>query len=454
MSGQWRRRLSTLLALAPQALVGDDGSSKRDWIDATKNPVDWLTWGADLRLRNDSAENPSLRDDDPPGHTYSFERLRLREWNNIVAFAPLELNLRLTWEGRHYWAPASKDAWDRSDIIVDSLYVKLTLPLITVVAGRQDMVFGEGWLISDGTPLDGPRTNFFDAARLTFDLAPLKSTLDLVYIDQRGSPNARLPPLFSRNKPLMEQNERAGVVYLIAQPIASVRIDLYGIYKHDEPIQANGDSGGFYTVGTSLTVNLGRHWLLRDEGAYQFGHRKNTVLFPNQDDQLSAWGNNGRLALAFLDTRKNQLWLGYEVLSGNDAHDIHNHQFDPLWGRWARYSELFPNEFDRPSERSNLERFNVGYQVEPILGMQILANYHAIFAYAHRFAGTAGYSNGGDFKGHLVTAMLKHSFNRVVMVKLLVEYFKPGNYYAAGDGPLGTRLDPATFVRGEVFLTF
>ena len=53
-----------------------------------------------------------------------------------------------------------------------------------------------------------------------------------------------------------------------------------------------------------------------------------------------------------------------------------------------------------------------------------------------------------------MTAMLKHSFNRVVMVKLLVEYFKPGNYYAAGDGPLGTRLDPATFVRGEVFLTF
>jgi hypothetical protein len=448
--------VSALLTVAP-AMARAEASvdTPRGWVEQVKSPVTWFNWGADLRLRNDSAENPSLQDADPPGHAYSFERLRLREWNTLTFFERLDLNLRLTWEGRHYWAPASKNTWDRSEIaIFDNVNATLRLPFVTLVVGRQDMVFGEGWLISDGTPLDGPRTFFFDAVRATLDLAPLKSTLDLVYIDQRADPDARLPPLSSKGRPLMEQDERGAVVYLTSKPVDSARIDVYGIYKRDRAIQRNGDTGSVYTGGASLAFDVGSHWSARGEGAYQFGQRANGVLFPNQDDRLSAWGHNARLTYVFRDHLKNQLWLGYEVLSGSDAHDTHNHQFDPLWGRWARYSELFPNEFDRPSERSNVVRLNVGYQIDPMDFMQVQANYHAIFAYAHRFAGVPGYSDSGRFKGHLATALLKHSFNRFAAAKLLVEYFKPGNYYAGGDGPWTTRLTSAAFVRGEVVLTF
>ncbi len=38
---------------------------------------------------------------------------------------------------------------------------------LTATVGRQDIIEGVGWLVMDGTPLDGSRTVYFDAARFT-----------------------------------------------------------------------------------------------------------------------------------------------------------------------------------------------------------------------------------------------------------------------------------------------
>jgi hypothetical protein len=429
-----------------------------DWADRIKSPVEWFSWGADVRLRNDTSDNAYLTDADPPGHTYSFERLRIREWNTLSPCKGFEFNLRFTWEGRHYWAPDSKEEWDKSEIVFDSLNGKFKfqeIPL-TLIAGRQDIVFGEGWLVSDGTPLDGPRTNYFDALRATVDMKEIKGALDLVYIDQTSDSNRRLAPIFSKDRPLMEQDERGAIAYFTTKPGDSTQIGAYFIYKHDEAVLKSGDNGDVYTIGGSLAHDLNSNVTGRVEGAYQFGTRKNAVMFPNQESALSAFGLNSRLTYSFRDPLKSQAWLGYEVLSGNDAHDSHNHQFDPLWGRWAKYSELFPNDLDRPSDRSNLHRINIGCQVEPANGMPIQANYHAIFAYANRFSDTPGFSDHGSFKGHLFTALLRYQYNRFWSGYLLGEYFIPGNYYEApsGGGPLHTRDDPAAFLRTQIVFTF
>lgn len=423
-----------------------------------KNPVKWYVWGTDMRWRNDTENNLYLTEADPPGHVYSFERLRLREWNTFILRKGIEFNHRFTWEGRHYWAPDSKGAGDRSEIVWDNLNFKLRFQEIPVnlTVGRQDIVFGEGWLISDATPLDGPRTTYFDAVRATVDLKTSKSALDLIYIDQTASPNTRLRPIFSEGKMLMEQNERAALAYFSTKSIEHTEIDPYFIYKHDMAVQANGDTGNVYTLGSILARDFSKNVSGRVEGAYQFGTRKNATMFPHQDGALSAFGLNSRLTYSFRDPRKNQVWLGNEVFSGNDAHDLHNHQFDPLWGRWARYSELFPNDVDRTSDRSNLHRLNLGYQIEPVKGMPILVNYNAIFAYANRFAGTPGFSDIGRFKGHLFTALWRYQMNHSWQAYLLTERFLPGDYYQtpAGGGPLRSRKAPANFMRLQFIYTF
>lgn len=422
-----------------------------------KNPAPWFKWGMDLRFRNDTSINPYLTEADPPGHSYSFERLRLREWDTITPCSWLELNCRFTWEGRHYSLPDSKDEWDESDIIVDNLNFKLRLPElpVTLTVGRQDISFGEGWLISDGTPLDGPRTFFFDAVRATAELSQIKSTFDLIYLDQASSPNRWLVPFFSKNKPLMEQDERGVIAYFSNKAVERTQIDGYFIYKHDRAVLPAGDRGEVYTFGSRMLRDFSTNVSGRVEGAYQFGRRENAVMFPDQTGALSAWGLQSRLTYNFRDSWKNQLWLGYAVLSAGEGDDSVNHQFDPLWGRWAQYSELYPNDLDRTSDRSNVHRINLGYQLEPTPRMSIQANYHALFAYADRESGVAGYSEHGNFKGHLMTAILRYQFNRFWSGHVLGEYFIPEDYYAsAPSGPLRTRRESAWFLRSEVMFTF
>lgn len=438
-----------------RAQVQPDGVS---WTDRVKNPAPWFTWGADVRLRNDSSGNPFLTEADPPGHSYSFERLRLRQWNTLSPADWGELNVRFTWEGRHYWLPDSRKEWDESDLIFDSLNGKFKLPDFpaTLIVGRQDFSFGDSWLISDGTPLDGPRTFYFDAVRATIELDRIKSTLDVIFLDQAGKSDARVPVLFGDSKYVIEQDERGVIAYLRNKSIEQTLMDAYFIYKHDKAVLPAGDTGEVYAFGSRLARNFNTNVAGRIEGVYEFGRRANTVMFPNQHVSLSAWGLNSRLTCSFRDRSKNLLWLGYEMRSGSDVHDPARHQFDPLWGRWAQFSELFPDELDRPSDRANLHRINLGYQIEPAAGLLLQAGYNAIFAYAGRKSGTLGYSEDGDFKGHLMTLLLRYDFNRYWSGLILGEYFIPGDYYAvpAGGGPLSSRDDPASFLRVQMLFTF
>ena len=467
MNGDQKNRCIVVLGIflllggaktARTQVMSGSPSPIQDKTDQTRNPFSWFKWGTDVRFRHESIENPSLTEADPPGHSYSFERVRVREWNTFNPGKEFEFNIRFTWEGRHYWMPASKAEWDKSDIVFDNFNAKFKFQMIPAILtlGRQDIVFGDGWLVSDGTPLDGPRTTYFDAVRATIELKKIKSTLDLIYIDQTSSPNGRLSPIFSKGKPLMEQDERGAILNLSIKSAEHTQIDPYFIYKHDEAVISSGDNGDVYTIGGRLDRDFNSNISGHVESAYQFGNRNNAVMFPNQESSLSAWGLNSRLTLSFNDALNTKVWLGFAVLSGNDANDSHNHQFDPLWGRWAQYSELFPNDLDRPSDRSNLQRINLGYQAEPTDGMMVQANYHTLFAYANRNSGTPGFSDNGKFKGHLFTALLKYQYSRFWSGLLLGEYFIPGNYYEipSDGGPLEARNDPAAFLRIQIVFTF
>jgi hypothetical protein len=384
--------------------------------------------------------------------------MRIREWNTLAPYKWFAFNLRFTWEGRHYWKPASKAGWDRSEIAFDNINFKFNFQQIpaTLVLGRQDIVFGEGWLVSDGTPLDGPRTTYFDAIRMTINLTKPNSVLDLVYIDQKASPTMRLPPVFSQDKPLMEQNERGVIINYSCKANQRTTYEPYFIYKHNEATLPNGDKGDIFVTGIRFEYGSANNLSYRIDGAYQFGKRRNLVMFPNQESELSAFGVNSRLTYNIQGHLQDRLWLGYSVLSGNDASSNHNHQFDPLWGRWAQYSELFPNELDRPGERSNLHRINLGHQFEPVGKFLVQTNYLAIFTYANRNSGIQGFSSNGKFKGHLFTALLKYQYNRFWSGLLLGEYFIPGNYYETPQGNqlLSSRNKAAVFLRAQIIFTF
>lgn len=435
--------------------------------DAPSSPVDW---GADLRLRQIFIGNVGLNSDSPIADR-SFERLRLRLWGNYKPNDQFGLNTRLIWEGRHYVQP-DKDTyplpgfqdWYSGGILFDRLNVDLkpiaTLPL-TFRLGRQDLIFGNGWLILDGTPLDGSRTIYFDAARATYELASLDTTVDLIYIDQNADTGRFPQPLNGEVEDQTEQYETGTVLYLRNKSLLTKgMVDGYFIYKHNRanntpgnirtnngaPFPSPSDTGDIYGLGARVDTPLTDKWSLRAETIYEWGTRNNA--------DLSAFGFNGRVGYLLGGALAQALHLEYEYLSGDDPNNSTSQMFDPLWGRWPQWSELMIYQWpleSRVGEATNLQRLNLGWGAKPHETTTVTVNYHALWANENSTrtaAQLANITDDGRFRGHLFTGWIKTKLNKHVSGHLVAEYLMPGDYYAK------SRRDDSYFVRAEINLTW
>ncbi|MCU0241103.1 MAG: hypothetical protein MUF51_01615, partial [Vicinamibacteria bacterium] len=147
------------------------------WIKKSKEPFAWWKWSADLRIRDEFQNNASSLTNDhavAPRHKQNYQRLRLRFGNVFTPIKDVDLNLRLTIESRNWMkdtaSPPIHKGWDWNEVVFEYAHIRLKNlggSPITITAGRQDLQFGEGFLIFEGTPLDGSRTMYFDALRAT-----------------------------------------------------------------------------------------------------------------------------------------------------------------------------------------------------------------------------------------------------------------------------------------------
>lgn len=416
-----------------------------DPIAAIKQPVPWFRWGLDYRLRWEYLDNGFTLNRHTPDDEWNFQRLRPRLSGSLAPAPGLELNTRFMWESRHWCSPDSKPTWEWNDGLFDQMNLKIKVPdtPATLTIGRQDIILGDGWLVLEGTPLDGSRTIYFDAARLNLDLKEAKTTADVIYIQQYSDTDAWLPPIRDQDRPQIEQDEIGAILYVSNKSITRTQIDGYFIYKDDEDVLPNGDDGDVYTFGGRAVHDFTDHVVGKTEAAYQFGERN--------EQELCAFGTANRLAYLFRDPWKNQLKLGYEFLSGDDPETDNNEAFDPLWGRWPQWSELYIYTWateTRISEATNLHRLAFGWQMDPTDRLGLGVDYHLLFAARNTYEGRAGFSDHGSFRGQLMTAILRYKINRFLAGHVMGEYFIPGDYYAE------PRDDPAAYLRAELVFTF
>src|ERR1035438_6265611 len=210
-------------------------SSTEQTIYDIKNPVSWLSWGADLRIRNEYYNNALSMGSGIPGspfntlHAQDYFRYRGRVWTSITPIEDLSLNARLVAEPREFMETSTFDTYFEKDGmqwrygIFDSLNVQWRKPLdmpATLTVGRQDIFLGDGWLVGDGTPEDGSFTTFLDSARFTYNLEDQKTTIDAIGIIQDGRPDGWLPTLGPSTSQggdpnaylLTDQNEKGAIL--------------------------------------------------------------------------------------------------------------------------------------------------------------------------------------------------------------------------------------------------
>jgi hypothetical protein len=468
------------LLVAAQVQAADTAASASpasdqatDWFH---NPAPWLEQGGDFRFREDYGDNWKTLDTYAKYHDkdishWDWQRYRTRLWDKFKLDEDTSINTRFTWEFREWNKPVVLDQHtDLDEIIMDNFNLSmkhfLGLP-VTAVVGRQDITLGQGWLVAEGTPapLEGSRTVYFDAARFTFDLAE-KTTLDMIYIDQHPKSDWLLKPINDRDKYVTLEQEQGAILYLTDKSNEKMQVEGYFMYKNSNPVdglarnltsvgqlQQYSKKSEVYTFGGALSGPLSNNWNYRVEGAVQTGRSASPstlVTANNQTEELLAFGEKSTLEYSFKDDIDNKLHVTYEYLSGDDPSTKRVESFNPLWGSWPQWSELYQPYITSMEDLlvSNMHRLDFGHKFKPNSQWEILTDWNLLWSDQNTFKGNSHFTNDGDFRGHLLTCWARYNFSKQLSGNLVGEYFMPGNYYAKANN------DDALYFHFTITYTF
>ena len=329
--------------------------------------------------------------------------------------------------------------FDEDELIVDNLFFDAKnifgLPA-DIRIGRQDFIgptgYGEGLLILDGTPGDGSRSFYFNAAKAVIKFNQ-NNTLDLVYITDPKT-DLYLPSLYAgAKKQLTASNEEGFVVYGRNKINDNLTIEPYYMYKKEDKFGATPELE-LNTLGARAVFKMDS-WKLRGEFAHQFGE------YEGGRDRT---GNGGYVFIgkSFENVAlKPEFDLGYVYLSGDDPNSKDKHEgWDPLFSRAPMWNELIIytliNETVKdggaiPGYWTNLNLIKASAKMNFTQNTNLSLSYQ----YLRASESTKGlsskmFSNSGKEMGHLPTAMLNHKFSKNLDGYLQAEYFIPGNFYS------------------------
>lgn len=441
-------------AAAAEAKKETTLSLTEEWIQKSKHPVSWLKWGADLRLREEYYSNTKQNSSNPDRET-NQQRARMRLWTEIIPWESFTFRVRGVTEPRTYIKPDSKQGY-MGEFLLDNLSVSLSPENSTLQAliGRQELSdLKVPWLLQDGTTIDGSRTTFFDAARLTCTSADEKTSVHGIFLYQDERSDAWLPPVGMQPslKYLSEEDIVSGMLLIRNKNLKNTTLEGLVIYKHEfESDQRLGTSGDTVTIRPKVACKINDHWDFEAEAAGQFG-RRGDHLGNNMRDVVAS-GALSQLQYHFRDELKNTAWVGVEYLSGRGKDSETDHGFDNLWGRYSRIGELmsYSTRLDsgRAYDHSNMLSPIVGYSLDPIRDMRVSVDYRPMFAPENPYGGDKNHSEDGSFKGHLVRGRADYTFSKHAKAGMLFEALEPGDYYSERAN------DTMYYFRVELTLTY
>jgi hypothetical protein len=311
--------------------------------------------------------------------------------------------------------------------------------------GRQNIALGEGFLVLDGGPWDGSRAIYFNAAVLGY--ASGKSKLQLIAITD-PSTESFLPQAHCQNRSLVEWDEQAAGAYYTVKPSKSTIVDLYGFWKREYHDPRAATSVQFQpdkrvnTAGLRVSQRLGKSYAVVGEYAEQQGRQ-----YPG----TSVRGRAGYsyLRRTFANCRQAYLQSGYYAFSGDDPKTATVEDWDPLFSRWPKWSELYI--YSQFNERgvgywTNLGMWQTEAGLSPFKNAKLRGTYYYMSAF-HPFANgdqrifSSGTSRGHNWQVRGDVSLAKHWSGHV-----LYERHLPGTFYS--------RRTPGHFLRFEVIFNW
>jgi len=415
---------------------------------------DQIEVGLDLRWRGVCFDNLWDFDDDNNVDSWTFHRARSRIWADLSPLPNLHGYIRLANETR--WGQDTEilgDVGEKSDIFLDNAFIEFKdvfdLP-VDFKVGRQDVMYGEGFMFLDGCCQVGSTSIAFDAAKLTY----------------RGIENTSIDFLIAKpfeNAEKAADDEDVYGIYGRTKVNDNLGLEPYVLYKNrraPRTITAGGST--LFTRPESETLALGirgtatpidnlacvgevvyqnREWIPIDES-----DQPAPSPMPTEDETKDMVG--GYLRATYTCGKhewRPRVWGEYVYLPTH---------WDSMYAEWPKYSELliytlydgfqpFTGAND-PDEGSwvNMRIYSAGVGCTPRANTDLSLTYRKLVAIQ---------SNGPDGdelgRGDLVAALAKHSFNEYLSAHALLEWFCPGDYY-------GSEADAAYFARFELYFRY
>ncbi len=439
--------------------------------------------GFDVRFRYENWDNLFTLGTNSSLNSFkdrSFFRLRVMLWDEVKFNNQTSLMVRLNTEPKYQMGPyyhmlkdgTDRRKFDQDEVVIDNLYLDLKrvfgLPLDLRI-GRQDFLgkdmYGEGFLILEGTPGDGSKSFYFNAIKGVLTITP-KNTVDIVlvrntmrdvllpsihpaYDDKPQAADNKGSLYIKHKKRLTSSNELGFWVYSRNKFSNGLELEPYYIYKkEEEDCQYGGPQVASYlhNLGARAVYDF-KLAKVRAELVRQFGE------YSNGTDRR-AWGGYVFVEKSFSSCpMKPKVEIGYVYLSGDDPKSKKDEGFNPLFSRNPNWNELIIYTYlletmskagPIPGYWTNLKMPLVNLYLTPLPNLSLQLGYQRLYADEKtRGLPTYVFSNDGKDRGDLYLILAKCQFKKGLTGMFQYEIFDPDDFYAK-------KAKTAHFLRAEL----
>jgi hypothetical protein len=332
-----------------------------------------------------------------------FMRFRTRFDYKLSFSENLVFGLRITNEARKYFKPENKEYPAGNEILIENLYMDLKKNGWSLSIGKKTYMLNRGFLIMEGSPLDGSRTCNIDGIWISKERnCPMnpeqKAHPTLMFL---WAPKEDIPKPFNYKDsptPLVESDQWA-----VGFTCGCSSTNMLFLYREAQPVNGDGLSS-LYTFDVTSN-NKFSNWETYSEAAIQFGKSH------NQNHLAYALWLSGKLPNFILSPE-----LGFVSLSGDsDVNDDKWNGWDPLFARWPMFSEYYIYPL-AAEEGVAFWTDMTGPYLKLTLGSKPVSLLLNSYYWLER--------------GANLQAQLKWEFTKYISGHLLADYFIPGTYYS------------------------
>jgi len=424
-------------------------------------------WGFRERVRHTYMNNNmdfNKGSDDQQG----FFRVRTNLWGQFDINEHWSVKAMLTNEFRKYTIVRERDSnkeFTLDEIILDNLFVKYSTGgdnPVTVILGRQNLIYGEGFILLEGGPWDGSRAIFHDAIKIsvkngstTFDFLGISNPavdelLTPFSFTEENTSYLGLPKNADGRQWLNDGRENALGLYITHKAGKGTSLEGYYFFKSEDPEFAiptfptltadQLERRNIHTFGWRAVYPVNEKTRLRVESATQLGSQAG--------NKIGAFGGYANLDFNVCSKRKGVISPGINILSGDDPATADIEGWNPIFSRWPKWSELYI--YSQTIENIDGAR-KVAYwtnTLQPNLKFEanLLSKVRMTLWFHHLQALQASGPGEGKTRGNEIQLWLKATIMKGLTGHFLFDYFMPGDFYPEPQ-------TPASFIRFELMYT-